>query len=176
MAGSGVCVPSRFDGPTVRQIGKAIRSDVDVRLPPPRAGEASRTADQAGPAACWLPGHLPQGVIMDNTETDDKPDTTPDTEPDAPADDTTPNPEPETQDDGEPEDAGDDKDADMANRLSALEATVAELSKTIEAMRDTAADHVLNDGPDDNATPESADMTDDDYNGTYSTFDDLYED
>ena len=31
MAGSGVCVPSRFDGLTVRQIGKAIRSDVDVR-------------------------------------------------------------------------------------------------------------------------------------------------
>lgn len=113
---------------------------------------------------------------MDNTETDDKPDTTPDTEPDAPADDTTPNPEPEAQDDGEPEDAGDDKDADIANRLSALEATVAELSKTIEAMRDAAADHVLNDGPDDNTTPESADMTDDDYNGTYSTFDDLYED
>lgn len=113
---------------------------------------------------------------MEDTENDDKPDTTPDTEPDANADDNTPNPEPEEQDDGEPEDAGDDKTADMADRLSALEATVAELSKTIEAMRDTAADHVLNDGPDDNATPESAEMTDDDYNGTYSTFDDLYED
>lgn len=113
---------------------------------------------------------------MDNTEADDKPDTTPDTEPDAPADDATPNPEPETQDDGEPEDAGDDKTADMANRLSALEATVAELSKTIEAMRDAAADHVLNDGTDEDATPESSEMTDDDYNGTYGTFDDLYED
>lgn len=113
---------------------------------------------------------------MDDTENDDKPDTTPDTEPDANADENTPNPEPETQDDAEPEDAGDDKDADMADRLSALEATVAELSKTVEAMRDAAADHVLNDGPDDNATPESAEMTDDDYNGTYSTFDDLYED
>ena len=113
---------------------------------------------------------------MDDTENDDKPDTTPDTEPDAPADDTTPNPEPEAQDDAEPEDAGDDKDADMADRLDALEATVAELSKTIEEMRDAAADHVLNDGPDDNATPESAEMTDDDYNGTYSTFDDLFED
>ena len=113
---------------------------------------------------------------MDDTENDDKPDTTPDTEPDAGlTDDNTPNPEPNTQDNGEPEDAGDDKDADMANRLSALEATVAELSKTIEAMRDAAADHVLNDGPDDNATPESAEMTDDDYNGTYDTFDDLYE-
>lgn len=112
---------------------------------------------------------------MDDTETDDKPDTTPDIEPDTPADDTTPNPEPETQDNGEPEDAGDDKYADMANRLSAVEATVAELSRTIEAMRDTAADHVLNDGPDDNM-PEPADMTDDDYNGTYATFDDLYED
>lgn len=112
---------------------------------------------------------------MDDTENDDKPDTTSDTEPDANADENTPNLEPETQDDAEPEDAGDDKDADMANRLSALEATVAELSKTIEAMRDAAADHVLNDGPDDNATPESAEMTDDDYNGTYSTFDDLYE-
>ena len=113
---------------------------------------------------------------MDDTE-NTEPDTTPDTEPDAgPTDENTPDPEPEAQDDGEPEGAGDDKDADMANRLSALEATVAELSKTIEAMRDTAADHVLNDGPDDNATPESADMTDDDYNGTYSTFDDLYED
>lgn len=113
---------------------------------------------------------------MDDTENDDKPDTTPDTEPDGSADDNTPNPEPETQDDSEPEDAGDDKDADMADRLSALEATVAELSKTVEAMRDAAADHVLNDGPDDNATPEADEMTDDDYNGTYSTFDDLYED
>lgn len=114
---------------------------------------------------------------MDDTENDDKPDTTPDTEPDAkPTDDNTPNPESETQDDGEPEDAGDDKDADIANRLSALEATVAELSKTIEAMRDAAADHVLNDGPDGDTTSESAEMTDDDYNGTYSTFDDLFED
>ena len=113
---------------------------------------------------------------MDDTENDDKPDTTPDTEPDVTADENTPNPEPGTQDDNEPEDAGDDKNADMADRLSALEATVAELSKTVEAMRDAAADHVLNDGPDDNATPESAEMTDDDYNGTYSTFDDLYED
>lgn len=113
---------------------------------------------------------------MDDTENDDKPDTTPDTEPDVIADDNTPNPEPETQDDNEPEDADDDKNADMTDRLSALEATVAELSKTVEAMRDAAADHVLNDGPDDNATPESAEMTDDDYNGTYSTFDDLYED
>lgn len=109
----------------------------------------------------------------ENTETD----TTPDTEPDAkPTDDNTPNLKSETQDDGESEDAGDDKDADMANRLSALEATVTELSKTIEAMRDAAADHVLNDGPDGDATPESVEVTDDDYNGTYSTFDDLFED
>lgn len=112
---------------------------------------------------------------MDDTE-NNEPDTTPDTEPDAPADDTTPNPEPETQDDGEPENAGDDKTADMADRLSALEATVAELSKTIEAMRDAAAEHVLNDGPDGDATPDATEMTDDDYNGAYSTFDDLYED
>lgn len=113
---------------------------------------------------------------MDDTENDDKPDTTPDTEPDANADDNTPNPEPETQDDNDLDDAGDDKNADMADRISALEATVAELSKTVEAMRDAAADHVLNDGPDDDAAPESDEMTDDDYNGTYSTFDDLYED
>lgn len=113
---------------------------------------------------------------MDDTE-NTEPDTTPDTGPDAkPTDGNTPNPESETQDNGEPEDAGDDKTADMANRLSALEATVAELSKTVEAMRDAAADHVLNDGPDGDATPESAEMTDDDYNGTYSTFDDLFED
>lgn len=112
---------------------------------------------------------------MDDTE-NNEPDTTPETEPDTTADDNTPNPEPETQGDSEPEDAGDDKTADMADRLSALEATVAELSKTIEAMRDAAADHVLNDGPDDNATLESAEMTDDDYNGTYSTFDALFED
>ena len=113
---------------------------------------------------------------MDDTENNDRPDTAPDTEPDVNADDGTPNPEPETQGDNEPDDAGDDKNADMADRLSALEATVAELSKTVEAMRDAAADHVLNDGPDDDATPESAEMTDDDYNGTYGTFDDLYED
>jgi hypothetical protein len=112
---------------------------------------------------------------MDDTE-NTEPDTTPDTEPDAPADDTTPNPEPEAQDDDEPEDAGGDKDADMADRLSALEATVAELSKTIEAMRDAAADHVLNDGPDGDADSDATEMTDDDYNGTYGTFDDLYED
>lgn len=113
---------------------------------------------------------------MDDTE-NTEPDTTPDTEPDAkPTDDNTPNPESETQDGSEPEDAGDDKTADMADRISALEATVAELSKTVQAMRDVAADHVLNDGPDDNTTPESAEMTDDDYNGTYSTFDDLFED
>lgn len=112
---------------------------------------------------------------MDDTENDDKPDIAPDIEPDATADDDAPNPELKAQDDGEPEDAGDDKDADMANRLSALEATVAELSKTIEAMRDTAAEHVLNDGPDDYGESESSEMTDDDYNGTYGTFDDLYE-
>lgn len=112
---------------------------------------------------------------MDDTETDDKSDTAPDTEPDTTAEDNAPNPEPETRDEGEPEDVGDDKDADMANRLSALEATVAELSKTIEAMRDTAAEHVLNDGPDDDKEPEPSEMTDDDYNGTYGTFDDLYE-
>lgn len=113
---------------------------------------------------------------MDDTENDDKSGTTPDAEPDVTADDNTPNPEPETQDDAKSEDADDDKNADMADRLSALEATVAELSKTVEAMRDAAADHVLNDGLGDDATPESAEMTDDDYNGTYSTFDDLYED
>lgn len=112
---------------------------------------------------------------MDDTENDDKPDTTPDTEPDATADDDTPGPESEARDDNEPDDAGDDKNVDMADRISALEATVAELSKTVEAMRDAAADHVLNDGPDDNTQPESAEMTDDDYNGTYGTFDDLYE-
>lgn len=112
---------------------------------------------------------------MDDTE-NTEPDTTPDTEPDTTADDNTPNPEPETQDDGEPEDAGDDKTADMANRISALEATVAELSKTIEAMRDAAADRVLNDGPDGGEEPDATEMTDDDYNGTYSTFDDLFED
>lgn len=112
---------------------------------------------------------------MDDTE-NTEPDTTPDTEPDSTAADNTPNPELETQDDGEPEDAGDDKAADMADRLSALEATVAELSKTIEEMRDAVADHVLNDGPDDDEEPNVMGMTDDDYNGTYSTFDDLFED
>ncbi len=113
---------------------------------------------------------------MNDNEDEDKPDVTPATEPDGTTDGNTPNPEPEPLGDGESEGAGDDKDADMADRLSALEAAVAELSKTIEAMRDAAADHVLNDGLDDNATPPSAEMTDDDYNGTYSTFDDLYED
>ena len=113
---------------------------------------------------------------MNDTE-NTEPDTTPGTEPDAkPTDDNTPNPEPETQDNGEPEDAGDDKDADMADRLSALEASVAELSRTVEAMRDAAADHVLHDGPDGDVTPDAMEVTDDDYNGTYGTFDDLYED
>lgn len=112
---------------------------------------------------------------MDDTEADDKSDTAPDTEPDTTAEDNAPNPESETRDEGGPEDAFDDKTADMADRLSALEATVAELSKTVEAMRDTAAEHVLNDGPDGDKEPEPSEMTDDDYNGTYGTFDDLYE-
>lgn len=112
---------------------------------------------------------------MDDTENDDKLDTVPDAEPDATADDNAPNPELKARDDGEPGDAGDDKNADMADRLSALEATVAELSKTIEAMRDAAAERVLNDGPDDDKEPEPSEVTDDDYNGTYGTFDDLYE-
>lgn len=112
---------------------------------------------------------------MDDTETTE-PDTTPDVEPDSTADDNTPNPEPGTRDDGGPGDAGVDKDADMANRLDSLEATVAELSKTVQAMRDAAADRVLNDGPDGDMEPDAVEMTDDDYNGTYSTFDDLYED
>ena len=112
---------------------------------------------------------------MNDPEIDDKPNTTPDAEPDATGDDNTPAPEPETQGDNETESASDDKNADMADRLSALEATMAELSKTVEEMRDAAADHVLHDGPDD-VTPESAEMTDDDYHGTSSTFDDLYKD
>lgn len=112
---------------------------------------------------------------MSDPEIDDKPNTAPDDEPDATGDDNTPAPEPETQGDNEPESAIDDKNADMADRLSALEATVAELSKTIEEMRDAAADHVLHDGPDD-VTPDSTEMTDDDYNGIYGTFDDLYKD
>ena len=112
---------------------------------------------------------------MDDTENDNRPDAATDTEPDATVGDNAPDPELEAQDDDEPEGAGDDKDADMADRLSALEATVAELSKTVEAMRDTAAEHVLNDGPDDDKEPEPSEMTDDDYNGTYGTFDDLYE-
>ncbi len=112
---------------------------------------------------------------MNDSEIDDKPNTTPDAEPDATGGDNTPAPEPETQGDNEPESADDDKNTDMANRLSALEATMAELSKTVEEMRDAAADHVLHDGPDD-VTPRSTEMTDDDYNGTYSTFDDLYKD
>lgn len=113
---------------------------------------------------------------MNDTE-NTEPDTTSDTEPDTkPTDDNKPNPEPETQDNGEPEEAGDDKTADMANRLNALEATVTELSKTVQAMRDAAADHVLNDGPDGDTEPDATEMTDDDYNGTYSTFDDLFED
>lgn len=112
---------------------------------------------------------------MNDPEIDDKPNTTPDAEPDATGDDNTPAPEPETQGDSEPESASDDKNADMADRLSALEATMAELSKTVEEMRDAAADHVLHDGPDD-VTPDSTEITDDDYNGTYITFDDLYKD
>ena len=112
---------------------------------------------------------------MNDPGIDDKPNTTPDVEPDATGDDNTPAPEPETQGDNEPESASDDKNADMADRLSALEATMAELSKTVEEMRDAAADHVLHDGPDD-VTPDSTEMSDDDYNGIYSTFDDLYKD
>lgn len=112
---------------------------------------------------------------MNDSEIDDKPNTTPDAEPDATGDDDTPAPEPEAQGDNEPESASDDKNADMADRLSALEATMAELSKIVEEMRDAAADHVLHDGPDD-VTSDSTEMTDDDYNGIYSTFDDLYKD
>nr|DAD86763.1 MAG TPA: hypothetical protein [Podoviridae sp. ctx8L26]DAD86776.1 MAG TPA: hypothetical protein [Podoviridae sp. ctx8L26] len=47
--GSGVCVPSRFDGPTVRQIGKAIRSEVDVRASQ-RPATAREPAQPSKPA------------------------------------------------------------------------------------------------------------------------------
>nr|DAI93786.1 MAG TPA: hypothetical protein [Caudoviricetes sp.] len=48
MVGSGMCVPSRFDGPTVRQVGKAIRSDVDVRSQ--RPATAREPAQPSNPA------------------------------------------------------------------------------------------------------------------------------
>nr|DAG86441.1 MAG TPA: hypothetical protein [Caudoviricetes sp.] len=53
IVGSGMCVPSRFDGPTVRQIGKAIRSEVDVRSQcPATAKEPAQPSNSAWQRDC----------------------------------------------------------------------------------------------------------------------------
>ena len=63
----------------------------------------------------------------------------------------------------------------MASRIDALEATVAELAKTIQVMQDANAANILEPDGDNDDDVSRETPSDDDMNGTYLTFDDLYE-
>lgn len=96
--------------------------------------------------------------------------------PDGDNEPTKPEPEVETEntEDSEPT-ADEDKSADMANRIAALEATVSELAETVAKMREAAGNDIMT--PDGDETPEEPDGMDDfnERNGVYMTLDDLYE-
>lgn len=104
---------------------------------------------------------------------------TPDATPEVNGDAADTKPQPETQGEPNPEDDAEaDKSADMAARLDAIEATLAELSQWRTEMMANMADNVMGGG--DAGGPEvspAEDVTptdDEQMNGTYMSFDDLY--
>ena len=118
---------------------------------------------------------------MDNDETDTIPD---DTMPSGTGDngdgeDNPPEQNPETQDndtDKDTDPAEADIDSDMNARITALESAITEISQTLAEIQAANAKTVLGGGDESNDLPDEADaLTDDDANGTYLTFDDLYE-
>lgn len=118
---------------------------------------------------------------MDNDETD----TTsadimpPGTGDNGDGEDNPPEQNPETQDNDTDKDANPakaDTDNDMNARITALESAITEISQTLAEIQAANAKTVLGVGGESNDLPDEADaLTDDDANGTYLTFDDLYE-
>lgn len=118
---------------------------------------------------------------MDNDETDVTPDdTTPPSAGDNGAGEGNP-PEqnPETRDndtDKSTDPAKADTDSDMNARITALESAITEISQTLAEIQAANARTVLSGGGESNDLPDEADaLTDDEANGTYLTFEDLYE-
>lgn len=118
---------------------------------------------------------------MDNDETDT---TSADTMPpginnNGDVGDNPPEQNPETQDndtDKDTDPAEADIDSDMNARITALESAITEISQTLAEIQAANAKTVLGGSDESNDLPDEADaLTDDDANGTYLTFDDLYE-
>ena len=118
---------------------------------------------------------------MDN----DKTDTTsadiipPGTDNNGDGEDNPPEQNPEAQDNNTDKDANPaeaDTDSDMNARITALESAITEISQTLAEIQAANAKTVLGGSDESNDLPDEADaLTDDDANGTYLTFDDLYE-
>lgn len=118
---------------------------------------------------------------MDNDETDTTSAETmpPGTGDNGDGEDNLPEQNPETQDNNTDKDANPaeaDTDSDMNARITALESAITEISQTLAEIQAANAKTVLGGGDESNDLPDEADaLTDDDANGTYLTFDDLYE-
>lgn len=118
---------------------------------------------------------------MDNDETDTIPADTmpPGTGDNSDGEDNPPEQNPETQDNDTDKDtapAEADIDSDMNARITALESAITEISQTLAEIQAANAETVLGGSVESNDPPDEADaLTDDDANGTYLTFDDLYE-
>lgn len=118
---------------------------------------------------------------MDNDETDTIPADTipPGTGDNGDGEDNPPEQNPETQDndtDKDTDPAEADADSDMNARITALESAIKEISQTLAEIQAANAKTVLGGGGEPSDLPDEADaLTDDDANGTYLTFDDLYE-
>ena len=118
---------------------------------------------------------------MDNDETDTIPADTmpPGTGDNSDGEDNPPEQNPGTQDndtdkDSDPAEA--DIDSDMNARITALESAITEISQTLAEIQAANAKTVLGGSDESNDLPDEVDaLTDDDANGTYLTFDDLYE-
>lgn len=93
--------------------------------------------------------------------------------------DNPPEQNPETQGNDTDKDANPaeaDTDSDMNARITALESAIKEISQTLAEIQAANAKTVLGGSDESNDLPDEADaFTDDDANGTYLTFDDLYE-
>lgn len=115
----------------------------------------------------------------DKTDTTSADITPPGTDNNGNGEDNPPEQNPETQDNNTDKDtdpAEADTDSDMNARITALESAITEISQTLAEIQAANAKTVLGGGDESNDLPEEADaLTDDDANGTYLTFDDLYE-
>ena len=118
---------------------------------------------------------------MDNDKTDAIPaePTLPGSGDSGDGEDNPPEQNPETQDNDPDKDANPaeaDTDSDMNARITALESAITEISQTLAEIQAANAKTVLGGSGEPSDLPDEADaLTDDDANGTYLTFDDLYE-